>query len=159
MLSLHSFHHYPYVFVYIMSTFFSSVNLSTLNGRNGFVINGIDEGDFSGRTVSSAGDVNGDGNDLLFGGSGFNFLYGGTTSGGGSGRDIFALTEGDGLDIIFDFNVGEDAIALTSGLEFGGIYVVQVDDDTVIGTTAGDVMAVIENVNASDLGRPTFLSF
>ncbi|MFK8185586.1 MAG: hypothetical protein AB8B99_19590 [Phormidesmis sp.] len=96
---------------------------------------------------------------MLFGGTGFNFLYGGTTEGEGSGRDIFALTEGDGLDIIFDFNVGEDAIALTNGLEFGGIFVVQVDDDTVIGTTAGDVMAVIENVNASDLGRHTFLTF
>ncbi|MBE9196860.1 FG-GAP repeat protein [Synechocystis sp. LEGE 06083] len=48
--------------------FSSSLNLADLNGSNGFVINGIDGGDFSGRSVSSAGDVNGDGfDDLLIG--------------------------------------------------------------------------------------------
>ena len=101
----------------------------------------------------------GEGNDLLFGGTGFNLLYGGTTAGESAGRDIFALSEGDGLDIIFDFKVGEDAIALTNGLQFGSIFIAQVEENTVIGTTAGDVMAVIENVKADDLGRPTFLMF
>ena len=38
-----------------------SLNLSDLDGINGFVINGIDDNDFSGDSVSSAGDVNGDG--------------------------------------------------------------------------------------------------
>lgn len=38
-------------------------NLSNLNGRNGFVLNGIDAGDFSGISVSSVGNVNGDGFD------------------------------------------------------------------------------------------------
>ena len=37
--------------------------LSTLNGSNGFIIQGMDEGDFFGRSVTSAGDVNGDGID------------------------------------------------------------------------------------------------
>ncbi len=35
--------------------------LSSINGTNGFVLNGIDADDFSGASVSSAGDVNGDG--------------------------------------------------------------------------------------------------
>ncbi|MBE9255807.1 FG-GAP repeat protein, partial [Synechocystis salina LEGE 00031] len=49
----------------------SSLNLADLNGSNGFVINGIDSDDQSGRSVSSAGDVNGDGfDDLLIGASG-----------------------------------------------------------------------------------------
>ncbi|WP_413171701.1 beta strand repeat-containing protein [Anabaena azotica] len=48
--------------------FTSSFNLSDLNGSNGFVINGITAGDYSGRSVSSAGDVNGDGfDDLIIG--------------------------------------------------------------------------------------------
>jgi hypothetical protein len=48
--------------------FSSTLNLSTLNGDNGFVINGINEFDFSGSSVSSAGDVNGDGiSDLIIG--------------------------------------------------------------------------------------------
>ena len=48
--------------------FSAGFGLSELNGRNGFVINGESEGDFSGRVVSSAGDINGDGfDDLLIG--------------------------------------------------------------------------------------------
>ena len=44
------------------------IELSSLNGVNGFVLNGIDVGDRSGRPVSSAGDVNGDGiDDLIIG--------------------------------------------------------------------------------------------
>ena len=46
-----------------MST--STINLSDLNGTNGFTINGIDASDRSGYSVSSAGDVNGDGIDDL----------------------------------------------------------------------------------------------
>ena len=46
----------------------AALNLSSLNGANGFVINGIDTLDFSGISVSSAGDVNGDGvDDLIIG--------------------------------------------------------------------------------------------
>lgn len=44
------------------------LELSTLNGINGFRINGIAAADFSGGSVSSAGDVNGDGiDDLIVG--------------------------------------------------------------------------------------------
>ena len=50
------------------SGFGASFNLSTLNGSNGFAINGIASYDFSGFSVSSAGDVNGDGfDDLIIG--------------------------------------------------------------------------------------------
>ena len=48
--------------------FAASFDLSSLNGTNGFVINGIDGNDLSGRSVSSAGDINGDGfDDILIG--------------------------------------------------------------------------------------------
>ncbi|MEH2058963.1 MAG: hypothetical protein V7K97_22965 [Nostoc sp.] len=48
--------------------FSAQLNLSTLNGTNGFAINGINPGDFSGISVSSAGDINGDGiDDLIIG--------------------------------------------------------------------------------------------
>ena len=46
------------------------VNLSSLDGSNGFVINGIDADDLSGYSVSGAGDLNGDGfDDLIIGAS------------------------------------------------------------------------------------------
>ncbi|MEO1145021.1 MAG: Ig-like domain-containing protein [Cyanobacteria bacterium J06638_22] len=49
-------------------SFTNRLNLSDLDGSNGFVINGIDEGDRSGISVSAAGDINGDGiNDLIIG--------------------------------------------------------------------------------------------
>ncbi|MEO1208321.1 MAG: Calx-beta domain-containing protein [Cyanobacteria bacterium J06638_20] len=52
-------------------TFPAQFNLSDLNGSNGFVLNGIDEYDYSGRSVSGAGDINGDGiDDLIIGATG-----------------------------------------------------------------------------------------
>ena len=48
--------------------FDANLNLVDLNGSNGFTINGVNAFDFSGRSVSSAGDVNGDGiDDLIIG--------------------------------------------------------------------------------------------
>jgi len=50
------------------SGFDASFNLAELNGSNGFVLSGIDERDFSGGSVSTAGDINDDGfDDLLIG--------------------------------------------------------------------------------------------
>lgn len=50
------------------SDFGATLDLSALDGTNGFVLNGRSEGDLSGYSVASAGDVNGDGfDDLLIG--------------------------------------------------------------------------------------------
>ncbi len=47
------------------------LSLSSLNGSNGFRLDGIDAHDFSGRSVSAAGDINGDGvADLVIGAPG-----------------------------------------------------------------------------------------
>ena len=48
--------------------FSASLDLSSLDGANGYVIKGIDSDDRSGDSVSGAGDVNGDGiDDLIVG--------------------------------------------------------------------------------------------
>lgn len=48
--------------------FSASFDVSDLDGSNGFVINGIDEGNFFGWSVSDAGDINDDGiDDLIVG--------------------------------------------------------------------------------------------
>ncbi len=48
--------------------FASSLDLATLDGSDGFVLNGIDLNDLSGQSVSGAGDINGDGiGDLIIG--------------------------------------------------------------------------------------------
>lgn len=111
----------------------SPLVLSSLNGTNGFVINGIDENDFSGTSVSSAGDVNGDGyDDLIIGADGADrgvdlaigesyVLFGsdytsavtqeGTSADetlpGGGGRDI--LIGGQGNDLLIG-NGGTDVL-------------------------------------------------
>ncbi|WP_306422108.1 hypothetical protein [Nostoc sp. CHAB 5715] len=49
-------------------SFAAQFDLSTLNGTNGFIINGINQYDSLGNSVSSAGDINGDGiDDLIIG--------------------------------------------------------------------------------------------
>ena len=53
------------------SGFASSLDLSALDGSNGFRINGEAAGDLCGRSVAGAGDVNGDGfADLIIGATG-----------------------------------------------------------------------------------------
>ena len=44
-----------------MPLFPAALDLSSLNGSNGFKINGVAAGDYSGWSVASARDVNGDG--------------------------------------------------------------------------------------------------
>ncbi|MDH4385125.1 MAG: M10 family metallopeptidase C-terminal domain-containing protein [Caulobacter sp.] len=65
-----------------MGGFGASIDVSTLNGTNGFILNGVNQFDQAGgRGVSSAGDVNGDGlDDLLIGG------FGADPNGGESGE-------------------------------------------------------------------------
>jgi len=54
-------------------TVIDTIDISSLDGTNGFIINGIDPGDFSGWSVSGVGDVNGDGiDDLIIGAIGGN---------------------------------------------------------------------------------------
>src|SRR5918997_112022 len=85
-------------------------NLSTLNGSNGFAINGIAAYDFSGLSVSSAGDVNGDGfDDLIIGANradpngisdaGQSYVVFGSNSGFGADLDLEELNGSNGFAI------------------------------------------------------------
>jgi hypothetical protein len=110
--------------------------LSNLNGANGFQLNGVNNQDFSGRHVASAGDVNGDGYDdvvigahyadpggtnsgasyVVFGGSGA-YLdglhgYGGFTLNGLNGSNGFRIAGGGPGD--------ENGSAVASAGDFNG---------------------------------------
>ncbi|BBD64698.1 hemolysin-type calcium-binding region [Nostoc commune NIES-4072] len=63
-----------------------ALNLSDLNGANGFTITGINEIDTIGNSVSNAGDINNDGiDDLIIGGFGKSYVVFGRTNVGSGG--------------------------------------------------------------------------
>ncbi len=98
-----------YVVFGAASGFDARLNLSSLNGSNGFVINGVAEGDQSGVSVSSAGDVNGDGfDDLIIGAkyadpngsaSGASYVVFGAASVGGASIETSSLNGSNGFVI------------------------------------------------------------
>jgi hypothetical protein len=105
----HHFAGQSYVVFGSNSGFGAGLNLSTLNGSNGFAINGIAAYDFSGSSVSSAGDVNGDGfDDLIIGAkcrpqrhqfAGQSYVVFGSNSGFGAGLNLSTLNGSNGFAI------------------------------------------------------------
>ena len=137
----------------------TSVDLSNI-ADNGFVINGANEDDRSGVSVSTAGDINGDGlDDLIVGASGVGantgasyvvfgkgdntavdlsniagdgFVINGANAGDFSGRSVSAAGDvnGDGLD---DIIVGASSVDTNNGVNSGASYVVfgKADDSAI----------------------------
>ncbi|MGM3306655.1 DUF4114 domain-containing protein [Anabaena sp. WFMT] len=85
--------------VFGASNFDSSFDLNTLNGSNGFVINGQSIEDYSGLSVSSAGDINNDGiDDLIIGAP--QAIPNGTNS----GQAYIVFGKNGSFDASFDLN-------------------------------------------------------
>jgi len=82
--------------------------------------------------------------DWLFGGTGNDFLYGGAiTAGGGGGADHFVFVDGDGVDVIYDFEDGIDLIDLSgsSATSIADVTVGQITGGfTWIAYGSGDVL-------------------
>jgi hypothetical protein len=127
--------------------FGASIDLATLTPSQGFVIYGADAGDYSGRSVSSAGDVNGDGfDDLIIGTlsgdaagnakpyAGESYVIFGTDAGFGTGIDLATLTPSQGFVIY-----GADA-ADYSGRSVSSAGDVNGDGfgDLIVGALGGD---------------------
>ncbi len=122
------------------SGFSPSLELSELDGTNGFVINGIDAGDGSGEEVSSAGDVNGDGiDDIIIGAN--NADPNGNTNAGET-YVVFGVfsTEPEVANPITDLTVDEDADNQT--LDLTGVFTDADGDPITLG---------IQNNSNSDL--------
>ncbi|MBN4006631.1 tandem-95 repeat protein [Nostoc sp. LPT] len=115
--------------VFGSSTFAASIDLSNLNGSNGFVINGIDAGDGLGFSVSSAGDFNSDGFDDLIIGAVFADPNGKTDA----GKSYVVFGKSSGFDANFNLSSldGSNGFAL-NGIDAG-------DDSGFSVSGAGDI--------------------
>lgn len=122
----------------------SPMNLSSLNGANGFILNGEAAGDSCGGSVSGAGDINGDGiSDLIVGASdafptnkpfaGKSYVIFGSKAGWNSRIELSSLNGING----FILN-GEDAYD-NSGSSVSGAGDINGDgiDDIVVGAPVG----------------------
>ena len=130
-----------------------TLELSSLDGSNGFVLNGVTSRDYSGRSVSAAGDVNGDGvDDLLIGAyraapnggfSGASYVVFGASGVGSSGTlELSALDGSSGfvLNGVTTFDNSGNSVSAAGDVNGDGV------DDLLIGAYGA-------NPNGSDSGR------
>ena len=107
------------------------LDLGALDGTNGFTLNGIDRGDSSGSSVSSAGDVNGDGYDDLIIGALFAYSNGGSAA--GETYVVYGGANAPGAGGVLDLG----ALNGTNGFTLNGIDAG--DRSGVFVSSAGDV--------------------
>ncbi len=125
--------------------FAADFELSALDGSNGFRISGIDADDLSGVSVSSAGDVNGDGiDDLIVGASGASpigraaagesYVVLGTDAGFAAEVDLGALDGSNGfrLNGISEDDASGYSVSAAGDVNGDGI------DDLIVGAISGD---------------------
>jgi hypothetical protein len=137
-----------YVVFGAVSGFGSALDLSALDGTNGFRLDGIDGSDLSGFSVASAGDVNGDGlDDLLIGAKNANgsggetYLVFGRASGFGSSLALESLDGEAGYRIVGSGASGH-SISAAGDVNGDGF------SDIIIGAPGAD-LAYSENAGSS----------
>ena len=103
----------------------------------------------------------GEDNDTLLGCEGDDFLSGDLGNDsliGGLGNDTFVLGSSQGFDIIADFTLNQDAIALKGGLTFNQLSITQDSQDALIkNALTGELLGVLSGVSAIALTSVNFI--
>ena len=152
--------------------FDASIELSSLDGTNGFVINGVDAGDRSGVAVSGAGDFNGDGlDDIIIGANGADpngnndagesYLVFGSATGFGASFNLADLDGSNGL--VLKGTDSEDFSGFVSGagdINGDGLddIIIGADGADPNGTASGESFVVFGKRNSVE-PAPTLDSF
>ena len=117
------------------------------------VLNGDDGNDV---LVGGSGIIDalngGRGDDLLFGGAGNDVLF------GNEGSDTFAFALGEEADIIFDFELGQDAIAFTTDFSYDSMQIEYNahGNYTNISDETGELITILIGVEADQLTESSF---
>ncbi|WP_144876322.1 beta strand repeat-containing protein, partial [Hyella patelloides] len=119
--------------------FNANFDLTTIDGSNGFVINGLSQNDFSGSSVGGAGDFNGDGiDDVIVGSLGDaieNYVIFGSNDGFSPSLNVNTIDSSQGL-VLRGIDDNE-----SFGVSVSGAGDINNDgvDDLIIGAESGDV--------------------
>ena len=147
-----------------MSTFGTNLQLFGLDGTDGFQISGESGSDYAGTSVSSAGDVNGDGfDDLIVGanfadpnGDGSGAAYGvfGKSGGFGPNLDLSTLTGTTG------FRISGEAADDVAGWSVSAAGDVNGDgvDDIIVGAPGADPNGELSGAAYVIFGKSTGLA-
>ncbi|MFO1143340.1 MAG: integrin alpha [Amaricoccus sp.] len=138
--------------------FAAEIDLSTISGRSGFRLTGIDSYDYTGHSVAGAGDVNGDGiDDLIVGAPGEWFdagksylLFGSVKLGGpndppSAAKDVLHVDAVDIIDLTADNGAGFDRDP-----DFDDLVITEIDGTPV---ALGDTVDLASGLRVTLVGR------
>jgi Ca2+-binding RTX toxin-like protein len=121
-------------------------------GAGDDLIHGGANADFINAGAGSDRIFAGAGNNTILGGAGDDFIW------LGGGQDTVILAQGNGLDTIYNFQLGQSFLGLSGGLTFNDLNITQVTGATLVEIAAtGEDLARLSGVKANNITADNFV--